>query len=39
VPTAAITLGAAAVIGTLASAIPAWTASRMDVVAALRRQE
>jgi putative ABC transport system permease protein len=38
-PTAAITLGAAGVIGTVASAIPAWTASRMDVVAALRKQE
>jgi putative ABC transport system permease protein len=38
-PTAAITLGAAGAIGTLASAIPAWTASRMDVVAALRKQE
>ena len=37
--TAALTLGCAAVIGALASAIPAWQAGRMQVVNALRRQE
>ncbi|GAC1549388.1 MAG: ABC transporter permease [Myxococcales bacterium] len=38
-PTAAITLAAATAIGTLASALPAFGAARMDVVTALRRQE
>jgi len=37
--TAALTLLCAAAIGALASAIPAWQASRMEVVNALRRQE
>ena len=37
--TAALTLGLAAAIGALASAIPAWQAGRMAVVDALRRQE
>ena len=37
--TASITLGAALLIGALASAIPAFGAARMPVVAALRRQE
>ena len=37
--TATLTLGCAAIIGALASAIPAWQASRMQVVNALRRQE
>jgi putative ABC transport system permease protein len=37
--TAAVTLACAAVIGALASAIPAWQAGRMEVVNALRRQE
>ncbi len=37
--TAILTLGLAAVIGALASALPAWQASRMEVVNALRRQE
>jgi ABC-type antimicrobial peptide transport system permease subunit len=38
-PTAVITLLAATIVGTLASAIPAWGASRMNVITALRRQE
>jgi len=37
--TAALTLGSAGLIGALASALPAWTAARMQVVDALRRQE
>ncbi len=37
--TALLTLSLAAVIGALASAIPAWQAGRMEVVNALRRQE
>jgi putative ABC transport system permease protein len=36
---AALTIAAAAVIGSLASAIPAWQAGRLDVVSALRKQE
>jgi ABC-type antimicrobial peptide transport system permease subunit len=38
-PTALITVGAATAIGALASAWPAFSASKMDVVTALRRQE
>jgi putative ABC transport system permease protein len=38
-PTAALTLFCAAVIGAIASAVPAWTAGRMSIVDALRRQE
>jgi putative ABC transport system permease protein len=37
--TAALTIGCAGLIGALASALPAWTAGRMPVVEALRRQE
>jgi ABC-type antimicrobial peptide transport system permease subunit len=37
--TAALTIGCAGLIGALASALPAWTAGRMQVVDALRRQE
>ena len=37
--TAILTLGLAAIIGALASALPAWQAGRMEVVNALRRQE
>jgi putative ABC transport system permease protein len=37
--TAFLTLACAAIIGALASAFPAWQASRMQVVNALRRQE
>ena len=37
--TALLTLLCAAVIGALASALPAWQAGRMQVVNALRRQE
>jgi len=37
--TALLTFGLAAVIGALASALPAWQAGRMEVVNALRRQE
>jgi putative ABC transport system permease protein len=36
---AALTIAAAAAIGSLASAIPAWQAGRLDVVSALRKQE
>ena len=36
---AALTIIAAAAIGSLASAIPAWQAGRLDVVSALRKQE
>jgi putative ABC transport system permease protein len=36
---AALTIVAAAAIGALASAIPAWQAGRLDVVSALRKQE
>jgi ABC-type antimicrobial peptide transport system permease subunit len=38
-PTAALTLFCAAAIGAIASAVPAWTAGRMSIVDALRRQE
>jgi putative ABC transport system permease protein len=37
--TAILTIGTATVLGALASAWPAWSAGRMDVVTALRRQE
>jgi putative ABC transport system permease protein len=37
--TAILTVGTATVLGALASAWPAWSAGRMDVVTALRRQE
>jgi putative ABC transport system permease protein len=37
--TAALTVGCAGLIGCLASAFPAWSAGRMQVVEALRRQE
>ena len=37
--TAALTLGSAGIIGVLASALPAWSAGRLQVVEALRRQE
>jgi putative ABC transport system permease protein len=37
--TAVVTIGAALLIGALASAVPAFGAARMPVVAALRRQE
>jgi putative ABC transport system permease protein len=37
--TAALTLLAATAVGILASAFPAWAAARLEVVAALRRQE
>ncbi|MFL5443361.1 MAG: ABC transporter permease [Myxococcales bacterium] len=37
--TAALTLGSAGLIGVAASALPAWTAGRLPVVEALRRQE
>ena len=37
--TALLTLVLAAVIGALASVLPAWQAGRMEVVDALRRQE
>jgi putative ABC transport system permease protein len=37
--TAALTLGSAGLIGVVASAFPAWTAGRLPVVEALRRQE
>jgi putative ABC transport system permease protein len=37
--TAGLTLSCAAVIGALASAVPAWRAARMPIVDALRRQE
>lgn len=37
--TALLTLLCAGLIGALASALPTWSAARMDVVAALRRQE
>jgi len=37
--TAAVTLGAAGLIGVMASALPAWNAARLQVVEALRRQE
>jgi putative ABC transport system permease protein len=36
---AALTVAASAVIGSVASAIPAWQAGRLDVVSALRKQE
>ena len=38
-PTGLMTVGATLAIGALASAFPAWSASKMEVVAALRRQE
>jgi len=37
--TAALTLGSAGIIGVIASALPAWSAGRLQVVEALRRQE
>jgi putative ABC transport system permease protein len=37
--TAVLTLGAAGLIGVVASALPAWNAGRLQVVEALRRQE
>jgi ABC-type antimicrobial peptide transport system permease subunit len=37
--TAVLTLGAAGFIGVVASALPAWSASRLQVIEALRRQE
>jgi len=35
----ALTIAASALIGSVASAIPAWQAGRLDVVSALRKQE